>query len=122
MGYNELPSALKPCFLHLALFPRAYESPKRRLLQLWLAEGFVQLSPDEASVPIEDKAKIYLEELVSRNMIEIATRKCLISRVSTESNSSSSCALEEIEDDSSPVPTVKKKQGKPPDGVVPIWK
>ena len=42
---------------------------------MWLAEGFVQLSPDEASVPIEDKAKIYLEELVSRNMIEIATRK-----------------------------------------------
>ena len=33
---------------------------------MWLAEGFIQLSPDEASVPIEDKAKIYLEELVSR--------------------------------------------------------
>nr|POE95658.1 disease resistance protein rpp13 [Quercus suber] len=66
MSYNELPSALKPCFLHLALFPKAYEIPKRRLLQLWLAEGFVQLSPDEASVPIEDEAKIYLEELVSR--------------------------------------------------------
>ncbi|KAK7853457.1 putative disease resistance rpp13-like protein 3 [Quercus suber] len=63
MSYNELPSALKPCFLHLALFPKAYEIPKRRLLQLWLAEGFVQLSPDEASVPIEDEAKIYLEEL-----------------------------------------------------------
>lgn len=75
MSYNGLPSALKPCFLYLALFPKAYEIPKRRLLQLWLAEGFVQLSPDEASVPIEDKAKIYLEELVSRNMIEIATRK-----------------------------------------------
>ncbi|KAL0006580.1 hypothetical protein SO802_008082 [Lithocarpus litseifolius] len=75
MSYNELPSALKPCFLHLARFPKAYESPKRRLLQLWLAEGFVQLSPDEASVSIEDKAKIYLEELVSRTMIEIATRK-----------------------------------------------
>ncbi|XP_030961710.1 disease resistance protein RPP13-like [Quercus lobata] len=66
MSYNELPSTLKPCFLYLPLFPMAYEIPKRRLLQLWLAEGFVQLSPDEASVPIEDKAKIYLEELVSR--------------------------------------------------------
>ncbi|XP_030961806.1 disease resistance protein RPP13-like [Quercus lobata] len=66
MSYNELPSVIKPCFLYLALFPKAYEIPKRRLLQLWLAEGFVQLSSDEASVPIEDKAKIYLEELVSR--------------------------------------------------------
>ena len=35
MSYNELPSALKPCFLYLALFPKAYEIPKRRLLQLW---------------------------------------------------------------------------------------
>uniref|UniRef100_A0A7N2MVT4 Uncharacterized protein n=1 Tax=Quercus lobata TaxID=97700 RepID=A0A7N2MVT4_QUELO len=33
-------------------------------------------------------------------------------------SSSSSCVLEELEDDSSPVPMVKKKQGKPPDDVV----
>ncbi|KAK9989553.1 hypothetical protein SO802_029792 [Lithocarpus litseifolius] len=72
-GYDQLPSVLKPCFLYLALFPKAYEIPIRRLLQLWLAEGFVQFIPD-GRIP-EDEAKRYLEELVCRNMIEIAKWK-----------------------------------------------
>ncbi|KAM4087977.1 hypothetical protein ACB094_07G036600 [Castanea mollissima] len=72
-GYDQLPYVLKPCFLYLALFPKAYEIPIRRLLQLWLAEGFVQSKPD-GRIP-EDEAKRYLEELVRRNMIEIAKWK-----------------------------------------------
>ena len=72
-SFYQLPSVLKPCFLYLALFPKAYEIPIRRLLHLWLAEGFVQFLPD-VSIP-EDEAKIYLEELVCRNMIEIARWK-----------------------------------------------
>ncbi|KAK7835469.1 putative disease resistance protein [Quercus suber] len=72
-GYDQLPYVLKPCFLYLALFPKAYEIPIRRLLQLWLAEGFVQFIPDR-TIP-EDEAKRYLEELVCRNMIEIAKWK-----------------------------------------------
>ena len=72
-GYDQLPYVLKPCFLYLALFPKAYEIPIRRLLQLWLAEGFVQFIPD-GTIP-EDEAKRYLEELVCRNMIEIAKWK-----------------------------------------------
>lgn len=73
LSYQMLPYVLKPCFLYLAVFPKAYEIPIRRLLQLWLAHGFVQTSP-EASVP-EDVAKKYLEELVCRNMIEIVRWK-----------------------------------------------
>ncbi|GMY35115.1 disease resistance protein rpp13, partial [Fagus crenata] len=72
-SFYLLPSVLKPCFLYLALFPKAYEIPIRRLLHLWLAEGFVQFLPD-VSIP-EDEAKIYLEVLVCRNMIEIARWK-----------------------------------------------
>ena len=68
-----LPYVLKPCFLYLAVFPKAYEISIPKLLQLWLVHGFVQTSP-EASVP-EDVAKEYLEELVCRNMIEIVRWK-----------------------------------------------
>ncbi|KAL7264627.1 hypothetical protein ACSBR1_002565 [Camellia fascicularis] len=41
LSYEKLPSGLKLCFLYLAMFPKSYEIPKRRLLQLWLwvAEG-----------------------------------------------------------------------------------
>ncbi|XP_023902036.1 disease resistance protein RPM1 [Quercus suber] len=73
LSYQMLPYVLKPCFLYLAVFPKAYEIPIRRLLHLWLAHGFVQTSP-EASVT-EDVAKKYLEELVCRNMIEIVRWK-----------------------------------------------
>lgn len=72
-GYDQHPYVLKPCFLYLALFPKAYEIPMRRLLQLWLAEGFIQSKPD-GRIP-EDEAKRYLEELVRRNLIEIAKWK-----------------------------------------------
>ncbi|XP_030958693.1 putative disease resistance RPP13-like protein 3 [Quercus lobata] len=74
LSYHRLPSVLKPCFLYLTLFPKGYEIPTRRLLLLWLAEGFVQMSPKAGNVP-EDVAKKYLEELIRRNMIEIARWK-----------------------------------------------
>ncbi|KAF3971660.1 hypothetical protein CMV_004755 [Castanea mollissima] len=73
LSYQMLPYVLKPCFLYLTVFPKAYEISIRKLLQLWLAHGFVQTSP-EASV-LEDVAKKYLEELVCRNMIEIVRWK-----------------------------------------------
>ena len=72
-SYHQLPSVLRPCFLYLAVFPKAYEIPIRRLLQLWLAEGFLQFLPKERNP--EDEAKMYFEELVCRNMIEIARWK-----------------------------------------------
>ncbi|KAE9449768.1 hypothetical protein C3L33_18331, partial [Rhododendron williamsianum] len=75
LSYRKLPFVLRPCFLYLALFPKMYEIPIRRLLHLWLAEGFVQTSTQETSVVPEDMAQVFLNELVCRNMIEIATRK-----------------------------------------------
>ncbi|KAL7264600.1 hypothetical protein ACSBR1_002539 [Camellia fascicularis] len=70
--FRELRSELKLCFLYLALFPKEYEISVRRLLQLWIAEGFVKMSSTQQP---EDIAGKYLKELVHRNMIEIATRK-----------------------------------------------
>ncbi|KAL4597581.1 hypothetical protein ACB092_11G000800 [Castanea dentata] len=74
LSHHKLPSVLQPCFLYFTLFPKGYEIPTRRLLQLWLAEGFIQMSSQVCDAP-EDVAKIYLKELVCRNMIEIARWK-----------------------------------------------
>ena len=71
-SYHKLPGVLKPCFLYLATFPKAYEIPIRRLLHLWLAEGFVLISSKASDVNV---AKKYFDELVRRNMIEIQRRK-----------------------------------------------
>ncbi|CAL5387001.1 unnamed protein product [Camellia sinensis] len=74
LSYEKLPSGLKLCFLYLAMFPKSYEIPTRRLLQLWVAEGFVQ-TPNKQSIDSQDMAMTCLEELERRNMIEIVERK-----------------------------------------------
>ena len=40
LSYQMLPYVLKPCFLYLAVFPKAYEISIRKLLQLWLVVKF----------------------------------------------------------------------------------
>uniref|UniRef100_A0A2P2QMP5 Putative disease resistance protein RF9 n=1 Tax=Rhizophora mucronata TaxID=61149 RepID=A0A2P2QMP5_RHIMU len=70
VGYEDLPSALKPCLLYLGLFPRSYEIPVRRLFRLWLAEGLATPTAGQHISP-EDLVETYFEELVNRNMIEV---------------------------------------------------
>ncbi|XVF86945.1 hypothetical protein PTKIN_Ptkin18bG0081200 [Pterospermum kingtungense] len=70
LSYNELPSYLKPCFLYMGLFPKAIEIPIRRLIHLWVAEGFIT-SLSDADMVEEDLAEMYLEELVCRNIVEV---------------------------------------------------
>ncbi|CAA3018713.1 disease resistance At1g50180 [Olea europaea subsp. europaea] len=72
LSYNDLPYYLKPCFLYFSLFPEDFEISARRLILLWVAEGFVQSRGQE---PLEDIAEDYLEELIGRNMILAGKRK-----------------------------------------------
>ncbi|KAJ7963318.1 Disease resistance protein [Quillaja saponaria] len=74
LSYQDLPSLLKPCFLYLGLFPRLFEIPIRRLFRLWIAEGLVKQGPSSTELTPEDLAEDYFQELVSRNLIEVA--KC----------------------------------------------
>ncbi|XP_059656525.1 putative disease resistance RPP13-like protein 2 [Cornus florida] len=69
LSYDELLVHSKLCLLYLALFPKDYDIPVRRLLRLWLAEGFVKRSPE--MIP-EDVVQEYFEDLVKRNMIRIS--------------------------------------------------
>ncbi|XVE51820.1 hypothetical protein DITRI_Ditri02bG0071700 [Diplodiscus trichospermus] len=70
LSYHELPSYLKPCFLYMGLFPKAVEIPIRRLIHLWVAEGFVTSLSDGDTVG-EDLAEMYFEELGCRKTIEV---------------------------------------------------
>ncbi|XP_059656404.1 putative disease resistance RPP13-like protein 2 [Cornus florida] len=69
LSYDDLLVHSKLCLLYLALFPKDYDIPVRRLLRLWLAEGFVKRSP--TMIP-EDVVEEYFEDLVKRNMIQIS--------------------------------------------------
>ncbi|KAK9063135.1 hypothetical protein SSX86_017005 [Deinandra increscens subsp. villosa] len=69
--YNNLTIHSKLCLLYLALFPKDYDIPVRRLLRLLLAEGFVTRIPQNPFP--EDIVQKCFEQLVDRNMIQITT-------------------------------------------------
>ncbi|XP_031258793.1 disease resistance protein RPP13-like [Pistacia vera] len=67
LSFNDLSYQLKLCFLYLGHFPKDSEIPTKRLIRLWVAEGFI---PRNEEI-MEDVAYFYLDELVKRNLIQI---------------------------------------------------
>ncbi|CAN6696161.1 unnamed protein product [Malus baccata var. baccata] len=68
LSYESLPYHLKPCFLYLGHFPEDREIPVKRLIQLWIAEGFIYSASGEL---LEDVAYNCLNELVIRCMVQV---------------------------------------------------
>uniref|UniRef100_A0A2N9J952 Uncharacterized protein n=1 Tax=Fagus sylvatica TaxID=28930 RepID=A0A2N9J952_FAGSY len=72
LSYHELPYQLKPCFLYLSHFPEDFDIPTKKLVRLWVAEGFVspkyELEGDEL---LEDFAERCLVELINRCMVQV---------------------------------------------------
>jgi len=68
LSYNHLPSRLKPCFLHLSIFPEDFEIEKKHLVNRWVAEGLV--ADDTTTITLEEVAENYFYELISRSLIQ----------------------------------------------------
>ncbi|MED6199414.1 hypothetical protein PIB30_075757 [Stylosanthes scabra] len=77
LSYDDLPHALKPCFLYLGVYPEDYEIRVRELCQLWIAEGFIQANQVGASnsPELEDIADMYFDKLVERSLVQVASRR-----------------------------------------------
>lgn len=72
MSYHELPYQLKLCFLYLSNFPKDFNIPKKKLVRLWVAEGFVSPADDQdAAETLEDVAENCLVELINRCMAQV---------------------------------------------------
>ncbi|KAI5678170.1 hypothetical protein M9H77_09120 [Catharanthus roseus] len=74
-SYNDLPDHLKPCFLYFGGFPEDKVVPAKRLIWLWIAEGFIQ--PQKIDERIEDTAEAYLNQLIARSLVSISNRRSL---------------------------------------------
>ncbi|KAH6763683.1 hypothetical protein C2S51_014932 [Perilla frutescens var. frutescens] len=71
LSYNDLPYYLKYCFLYLSIFPEGGLLFEYRIKRLWIAEGYVQSENDEI---LEEVAEKYLNDLWSRNLIQVAQK------------------------------------------------
>ncbi|XP_058006820.1 probable disease resistance protein At1g58390 [Hevea brasiliensis] len=70
-----MPYYLKPFFLYLSQFPEDWEIHKRRLILMWIAEGFVsQALIREGEETVEDVGEQYLEELVNSCIVQVSQR------------------------------------------------
>ncbi|XP_027157279.1 disease resistance protein RPM1-like [Coffea eugenioides] len=68
LSYNNLPSHLKPCLLYLTIYPEDDIIHCYRLINLWIAERFVEW---REGMSIEDVAWCCLCELISRSLIQV---------------------------------------------------
>uniref|UniRef100_A0A2N9FAP2 Rx N-terminal domain-containing protein n=1 Tax=Fagus sylvatica TaxID=28930 RepID=A0A2N9FAP2_FAGSY len=71
LSYDYLPSHLKCCFAYCSLFPKDYVIHKLTLIQLWIAQGFIQ-SPLGENLQLEDVANEYFMDLHWRSFFQEA--------------------------------------------------
>ncbi|CAL5417088.1 unnamed protein product [Camellia sinensis] len=71
LSYNDLPYYLKICFLYLSIFPEDQQILCKKVIRLWIAEGFVNAIKGKT---IEEVANGYLNELFNRSLIQVVER------------------------------------------------
>ncbi|KAH0682138.1 hypothetical protein KY289_019890 [Solanum tuberosum] len=74
LSYHHLPNRLKPCFRSMSGFPEDFQIESCILIQLWIAEGFIRMSAGNCR-SLEEVAIDYLEDLISRNLIQVRKRR-----------------------------------------------
>ncbi|CDP21195.1 unnamed protein product, partial [Coffea canephora] len=66
LSYIHLPDHLKPCLLYFGAFREDQEISVKKLMWLWIAEGFVQKMESES---LEKIAEGYLIALINRSLV-----------------------------------------------------
>ncbi|XP_038975759.1 putative disease resistance protein RGA4 isoform X2 [Phoenix dactylifera] len=65
LSYEHLNANLKQCFAYCSIFPRGYVLEKDRLVQMWMAQGFIQ-NKSRVRMRMEDIGGQIFDELTSR--------------------------------------------------------
>ncbi|KAK1418145.1 hypothetical protein QVD17_27284 [Tagetes erecta] len=68
LSFNDLPFYLKHCFLYCCVFRDGYPIKRKKLIRLWVAEGFIL---ERKGITMEEVAEEYLMELSLRSMIQV---------------------------------------------------
>ncbi|TYI29575.1 hypothetical protein ES332_A05G326000v1 [Gossypium tomentosum] len=73
LSYYYLPSHLKRCFVYCSIFPKDYKFEKEKLIQLWMAEGLLELPNDHGDV--EERGDDYFEDIRLRSFFQQSNGK-----------------------------------------------
>nr|GME10020.1 putative late blight resistance protein homolog R1A-4 [Ipomoea batatas] len=69
--YNRLSEHLKVCFLYFGVFPKRKEIQVKKLIWLWVAEGFLEPLEHEE---LENQGYVYLHEFIDRSLLLICNQ------------------------------------------------
>ncbi|XBI07522.1 hypothetical protein VPH35_135416 [Triticum aestivum] len=67
LSYNNLSPEMKQCFAFCAVFPMDYEMQKDKLIQLWMANSFIQ---EEGTMDLTQKGELVFHELIWRSFLQ----------------------------------------------------
>ncbi|GLT64592.1 hypothetical protein SLA2020_370760 [Shorea laevis] len=70
---NLLKPGLKQCFAFCCIYPKDFVMERMTLIQVWMAEGFLQL-PEETSMMLEDIGDEYFNDLLSYSLFQEVKR------------------------------------------------
>ncbi|XP_027166144.1 putative late blight resistance protein homolog R1B-16 [Coffea eugenioides] len=74
LSYEHLPYHLKDCLLYFASFREDEKIGAKKLMRLWIAEGFVEKIEGKRS---EDIAEEYLMDLIGRNLVMVSKSRSI---------------------------------------------
>ncbi|XP_026431527.1 putative disease resistance protein RGA1 [Papaver somniferum] len=77
LSYDNLSSELKQCFSYCSIFPKDWEINRATLVQLWIAEGFLDTCNLENGRSIEDIADEYFESLLWSSFLDCVQQSLL---------------------------------------------
>ncbi|XP_019055586.1 PREDICTED: putative disease resistance RPP13-like protein 1 [Nelumbo nucifera] len=76
LSYYDLPSHMKRCFLYCAIFPKDDKIEKEKLINLWMAQGFLDESSMGRRTSNPDMTgELYLNNLVMRSFLQDVSEK-----------------------------------------------
>ncbi|XP_038877687.1 putative disease resistance protein RGA1 [Benincasa hispida] len=75
LSVDSLPLlVLKQCFAYCSNFPQDYDFKKDELIQMWIAQGFIQSQQERENLVMEDIGEEYFNFLLSRSLFQDVIR------------------------------------------------
>ncbi|KAL3642128.1 hypothetical protein CASFOL_012943 [Castilleja foliolosa] len=72
LSYDNLSSSsLKKCFAYCSVFPKGYKIEKQQLIELWMAEGFIQTGHQGSNINMETTGNKIFNLLLRNSLLQV---------------------------------------------------